>query len=53
MVDDMCFEQVSKVEIEVGKQAGVTVSFLTASLPSLTLSLNPTLSLNLQWDTEA
>jgi hypothetical protein len=22
MVDDMCFEEVSKVEIEVGKQAG-------------------------------
>ncbi len=34
----MCFEEVSKVEIEVGKQAGVTVSFLTESLPSLTLS---------------
>ncbi len=49
----MCFEEVSKVGIEVGKQAGVTVNFLTESLPSLTLSLNPTLSLNLQWDIEA
>jgi hypothetical protein len=52
MVDDMCFEEVLKVEIEVGKQAGVTVCFLPESLPCLTLSLNPTLSLNLQWDTK-